>query len=176
MVASECVFQDGLHVYEHEVLPEILQSDGRVEEVGTGELVVSSVANPAMPFLRYRTGDTVELVSEPCKCGRRGRRIRRISGRIFRNFKLSDGSEFSPTNLNRELFVRFPIREFRLTQTQFNRIRAEIEFFPSCENPMQEMISIQKHIESEMRFLVQVEISQVVFGRSGKFQRFQIAI
>jgi phenylacetate-coenzyme A ligase PaaK-like adenylate-forming protein len=169
VVASECTVQDGLHVYEEDVIPEILHDDGNLQEAGTGELVVSSVANPAMPLLRYRTGDTVELTSEPCKCGKKGRRIRSISGKLLHNYRLSDGSEFSPTSFH-DLFKLFPIREFRLTQTHVDRIQAEIEFLPTCMNPTEQLVSVQRHIERELRFLVRVDASEVVFSPGSKFQ------
>jgi phenylacetate-CoA ligase len=173
-IASECMEQDGLHVYADDIIAEILTDTYRLQPSGHGELVVSSVANAAMPFLRYRTGDIVNLDWEPCKCGRKGPRLRDIKGRLFQNFKLRDGSEISPTVFNRVLFDLFPIREFRLTQTHLDRINVEIEFLPSCRGTTTEQLEqVQKHIERELRFLVKVDVSEAAFSPHDKFQRYR---
>jgi phenylacetate-CoA ligase len=61
-----------LHVHEEYGLSEILDEDGQPVEPGkTGEIVVTSVLNPAMPLIRYRTGDIARRgVAESCACGR----------------------------------------------------------------------------------------------------------
>jgi phenylacetate-CoA ligase len=43
---------------------------------GTGELVVTNLSRPGMPVLRYRTGDLVDLLEDPCPCGRTSARIK----------------------------------------------------------------------------------------------------
>lgn len=68
----------------HEFLP---AGDGTHEIVGTG------FNNLAMPFIRYRTGDFVEL-AEPgasCRCGRSFPLVRAIHGRADDVVKLPDG-------------------------------------------------------------------------------------
>jgi phenylacetate-CoA ligase len=62
-------------------------ADGLHEIVGTG------FNNRAMPLVRYRTGDFVELADadERCNCGRHFRLVRRIVGRDDDMLKLRDG-------------------------------------------------------------------------------------
>lgn len=60
--------------------------DGLFEIVGTG------YNNLAMPLIRYRTGDLVELDGdEPCPCGRAFPTVKRIHGRNDDYIKLPDG-------------------------------------------------------------------------------------
>lgn len=61
--------------------------DGLVEVVGSG------FNNRAMPLIRYRTGDFVELAdaAERCDCGRHFPLVRRIQGRADDVVKLADG-------------------------------------------------------------------------------------
>ena len=48
----------------------------------TNEIISTSFVNPAMPLLRYRTGDIAEPSDNlPCKCGRNHFRIKRVLGR-----------------------------------------------------------------------------------------------
>jgi phenylacetate-CoA ligase len=82
-VASECVEQDGLHIYEDHFLTEIVDpaTGEPVEEKEYGELVITTLTKEAMPLLRYRTGDLTYYTSEECSCGRTLGKIGRILGR-----------------------------------------------------------------------------------------------
>lgn len=171
-VAAECARQDGLHLYEHTSIVEVLRGDGSLSTTGKGELVVSVLGNPAMPLLRYRTGDLVEVTDEPCACGVPSRRIRGLSGRVIRNFRLRDGSEFSPFNFNR-LFDRFPIREFRLTQTAVDRVVLEVELLPACADPGATLDALRDEVHGGMRGLATVQADRTVFPMDGKFQRYR---
>ena len=83
-VAAECIeARDGLHVHEDHFVVEVVDPEtgavlGEGEE---GELVFTTIAKEAMPFLRYRTGDLGSLTLEPCHCGRTTARIRGLRGR-----------------------------------------------------------------------------------------------
>ncbi len=83
-VAMECVEgKSGLHIFEDffyvEVIdPKTLQ---RVAPGEMGELVLTTLSKEAMPMIRYRTGDLVQINAEPCVCGRTSVRIARIHGR-----------------------------------------------------------------------------------------------
>lgn len=47
----------------------------------TGEILATGFTNLAMPFIRYRVGDTATWVETECKCGRKSKVIREINGR-----------------------------------------------------------------------------------------------
>src|SRR5262245_62749922 len=68
----ECEARSGLtHVHEDYVYPEVLDEDGRPVKPGQrGELVFTSLYRKAMPLLRYRTRDVVQLADRRCPCGR----------------------------------------------------------------------------------------------------------
>ncbi|MBI3636707.1 MAG: AMP-binding protein, partial [Candidatus Rokubacteria bacterium] len=68
----ECDARAGLtHVHEDYCYPEVLDDDGRPVKPGArGELVFTSLYRKAMPLLRYRTRDIVQLADRPCPCGR----------------------------------------------------------------------------------------------------------
>jgi len=68
----ECDARAGLtHVHEDYCYPEVLDEEGRpVEPGGRGELVFTSLYRKAMPLIRYRTRDLVELAARKCPCGR----------------------------------------------------------------------------------------------------------
>jgi phenylacetate-CoA ligase len=82
-VASECVHQKGLHIYEDHFIPEVI--DPQTLEVlpygRTGELVFTCVTKEALPLLRYRTRDLTVLNPEKCACGRTSVRMQKVLGR-----------------------------------------------------------------------------------------------
>jgi phenylacetate-CoA ligase len=82
-VASECLEQDGLHVFEDHFYPEIINPvTGQPVEPGEkGELVFTCLTKQAIPLIRYRTRDLSCLNEVACPCGRTSRRMERISGR-----------------------------------------------------------------------------------------------
>jgi phenylacetate-CoA ligase len=69
----ECDARSGLvHVHEDYCYPEVLDEHGTpVEPGGRGELVFTSLYRRAMPLIRYRTRDVVQVADRVCPCGRR---------------------------------------------------------------------------------------------------------
>jgi len=82
-VASECEYQDGLHICEDLFYPEIVDPEsGEPLPDGTkGELVITTLTKEGTPMLRYRTRDVTYLTREPCRCGRTAVRMHRLLGR-----------------------------------------------------------------------------------------------
>ncbi len=68
----ECDARAGLtHVHEDYCYPEVLDEQDRPVKPGErGELVLTSLYRKAMPLIRYRTRDIVQLADRRCPCGR----------------------------------------------------------------------------------------------------------
>ena len=69
----ECEAQPGgIHAIESEFVVEALDpATGQPVEPGArGELVITNLGRLGFPIIRYRTGDVVQLNTEPCVCGR----------------------------------------------------------------------------------------------------------
>jgi phenylacetate-CoA ligase len=82
-VAAECCCQHGLHIFEDNFYPEIIDPETcqPLPDGEKGELVITTLNKQAMPLLRYRTRDITSLSTDQCSCGRTLRRIFRISHR-----------------------------------------------------------------------------------------------
>ncbi|MEF8787199.1 MAG: phenylacetate--CoA ligase PaaK [Haloarculaceae archaeon] len=83
-VAAEChEAQDGLHIWEDNFYPEVIdpRTGEPVGEGEEGELVLTSLTKEALPVLRYRTGDLTTLNYETCECGRTMVRMDNVTGR-----------------------------------------------------------------------------------------------
>jgi phenylacetate-CoA ligase len=70
----ECQAQNGLHINEGEFICEVIDPQSG-EAADEGELVITNLGRIGMPIIRYRTGDRVKLLKEPCSCGRSYRRL-----------------------------------------------------------------------------------------------------
>jgi len=82
-VAFECEAQNGMHIWEDYVIPEIIDPDTLevLPDGEEGELVLTAINRQAMPVIRYRTRDLTKIMPGLCPCGRTHRRIERIKGR-----------------------------------------------------------------------------------------------
>jgi phenylacetate-CoA ligase len=82
-VASECVQQNGLHVFEDHFIVEIIdpQTLEPVPEGERGEVVFTTLTKEGIPVIRYRTRDISRMLPGECACGRTFRRMERVTGR-----------------------------------------------------------------------------------------------
>ncbi len=85
VAATWCPEAGRYHVHDENCLVEIIDEDGTPSQPGSvGRIIVTSLTNFAMPFIRYDTGDVARALKGPCPCGRTlpsfgltlGRRIR----------------------------------------------------------------------------------------------------
>ena len=92
-MAIECSRHEGLHVPLQAVLVEVLRDDGTPAKPGeTGRIVVTSLANYAMPLIRYDIGDLGAWAEAPCGCGRVWPSLGAVTGRISDTFVTADGT------------------------------------------------------------------------------------
>jgi len=70
MGGVDCPSHDKLHFNEYDLLLEVIDPQtGKPVKKGEGELVFTTLRREAMPLIRYRTGDLVELIPGKCSCG-----------------------------------------------------------------------------------------------------------
>jgi phenylacetate-CoA ligase len=82
-VASECVEQNGLHVFEDHFIIEIIDPDTLqpVPDGEQGEVVFTTLTKEGIPVIRYRTRDISRIIPGECECGRTFRKMERVTGR-----------------------------------------------------------------------------------------------
>ncbi len=134
-VASECVAQSGLHIFEDHFYPEII--DPTTCEVlpdgAEGELVLTTLSKRAMPMIRYRTRDITSLVSERCPCGRTIRRIRRISRRSDDMFIIRGVNVFPSQVESALLRVEGTVPHYQIVLTRhegLDQMEVQVEMTP----------------------------------------------
>lgn len=89
-----------LHLNTDACIVEIVNEDGSPAPQGSeGRVLVTSLYNRSMPFLRYELGDRAALLSAeptPCSCGSRKPCLSTVSGRTDDFLHLPDGRRLSP--------------------------------------------------------------------------------
>jgi phenylacetate-CoA ligase len=81
MFGAECSQQQGLHFHGQDaVYPEVIDPDtGTVlplQDGTCGELVLTNLVKEALPLIRFRTHDIIEILGTECACKRTGFRFR----------------------------------------------------------------------------------------------------
>jgi phenylacetate-CoA ligase len=83
ILGGACEQADDYHLWPSYGLAQLVDEAGN-EICGSGsigELVGTTLTNPAMPLIRYRTGDYAEWSPGDCSCGREWQRIRNVIGK-----------------------------------------------------------------------------------------------
>lgn len=118
-IGTECHFQDGLHIKPQANIVEILDENDKPAPAGvSGNIVVTSLDNYAMPFIRYKTGDLGYLLPDPCPCGINSPRMK-FEGRGSWKVYLKDGSILPFDFVKSQLFsysLWLKIKQFQFVQ------------------------------------------------------------
>ena len=120
VLATEDSMHDGLTINDRDVILEIDSSDPYTEP---GRVIVTYLANSAMPFIRYDLGDVVQMQSGPIGQGR----IARVLGREGEIIKTSRGRSVH-SNFFSKLFRDHPaVNRFEVVQEENCELRIRIE-------------------------------------------------
>ena len=131
-VAAECVeTKDGLHVWEDQFLPEVVDpvTDAVLAPGERGELVFTSLTKEALPVIRYRTRDLTRLLPGTARAP--FRRMEKVTGRCD-DMIILRGVNVFPSQIE-EIVLRTPgvAPHFQLELTRRERldrltVRAEV--------------------------------------------------
>jgi phenylacetate-CoA ligase len=167
--ASECAFGT-LHTWPElawlEVLP--LEQPGST----TGHLLSTTLLNPSMPLIRYRTGDLVAARSPatPCPCGRSLPAIAGIEGRSSDMLYSADGRQISPSAAEMIFDTDLDIAEGQLIQETLRRLR--IRFVPGGKQSDTVETLLRRRVRErfgDMELLLD-PVSQIPREANGKFR------
>lgn len=150
-MACECSAHAGLHVAPWSNYLEIVNDEGRVVPHGTeGNIVVTSLANYAMPLIRYFIGDRGVLSAhDACSCGRRGQILERVLGRTIDSFKKRDGTQVHGAYFM-HLLYRDWVWKFQVVQKSYTSIAFKIIKSPGTGYQSAELDEIRRKIKAVM--------------------------
>lgn len=109
-----------LHVNPEYGIVEIVDDLGRPTD-GEGNIVGTSLHNPAMPLIRYRMNDTGRWSREPCPCGRTYPVIEAVSGRLADQLYDLDGRAVNCTVIGFAFDGMHNIRKAQVVQKAADR-------------------------------------------------------
>lgn len=151
-VAIECQEQSGLHIFEDYFYPEIIDPDTCevLPDGEEGELVLTTLAKEAIPMIRYRTRDITSLMTEPCRCGRAVRRIRRV-GRRSDDMLIIRGVNVFPSQIESALMrIQGVSPHYQIIVTResgLDRMEVNVEVTPELlGDRIRELESLQNNI------------------------------
>ncbi len=94
---TECTHTQGSHHHPELIIVELLDDNNEpVQNGGIGELTFTTLGIEAMPLIRFKTGDIVQLHKEPCPCGRNTLRVGPIIGRKQQMIKYKGTTLYPP--------------------------------------------------------------------------------
>ncbi len=126
-LAWQCLEGRGYHVNMDSVIVETVDEAGRPVAPGeTGEVVVTSLTNRAMPLIRYATGDRARRLTGSCPCGRGLERLERVEGRCADYLHLPDRGVVSPYELTTAIEAHPELLQYKVIQVAFDALRIEV--------------------------------------------------
>jgi phenylacetate-CoA ligase len=160
LIGTEC--QHGsihLNILSHiiEVLPFTNNKDNNE---GFGEILVTDLANYAMPFIRYKIGDVGELSSDVCLCGIGLPLLKSLDGRTTDVFTLPDGSLVPGVSLTGRVMGDNPrIKQLQIIQEEIARIRVNVIKAENFAN--QDFMSLKQNLRNYFPETVDIDFSFV---------------
>lgn len=166
LLANECP-SGGIHIPAEGVLIEI---DGAAGD-GLGEIVVTNLYTPAMPIIRYRTGDIGELASGSCACGRSLPVLRRIEGRRTDFLVTPSGRILHALSVIYVLREHDGVQDFQVRQESLDRVR--VDLVPGPGFSASDRAALQAKIGVALGNEVDVTVettARIPLSPSGKFR------
>jgi phenylacetate-CoA ligase len=172
-IALQCPETDSYHIQSENLLVEILNERGEPCKPGeTGEVVITTLHNFAMPLIRYRILDHAEA-GAPCPCGRSLPVIRRIAGRQRNMIVLPDGRSHWPSFHGDAWRAIAPVKQFQMIQHDTRTIEIKLV----CARPpsAQEEAGIRAMLTEKLGYPFNFRFSyqdSIQHSPNGKFEDF----
>ena len=127
MISSQCK-EHNYHLYIDNVWVEFLNDKGQDVKPGEiGEMVLTTMRSPVMPFIRYRINDMGSYSEKKCKCGRGFPLLESFDGRRDDSFILPSGKYVSSLKILNTftMFIKkylHLMEEFKVVQEKKNLV------------------------------------------------------
>ena len=163
-VASECVHQQGLHVFEDHFLIEIVDTETLepVPDGEFGEVVFTTLTKEGIPIVRYRTRDISRIIPEPCLCGRTFQRMERVSGRSD-DMLIIRGVNVFPSQIEQVLGEVPGVAPHYLVvlskKGSLDHVQVQVEVAPEFHfDEVRELERLQRRVKAEIESALAVSI------------------
>lgn len=120
-IAHQCP-SGSLHISAEDIIVETVRADGSPAPAGeAGEIIVTHLATPEFPFVRYRTGDVGMLSGISCTCGRGLPVLEEVQGRTTDFVVAQDGTVMHGLALIYTVRDLTGVEHFRIVQESLDR-------------------------------------------------------
>ena len=168
---TECEFQKGGHHHPELIITEVLDDNNQpVSEGELGELTITTLGVEAMPLLRFKTGDMVQLFSEKCPCGRNTQRVGPVLGRKEQMIKYKGTTIYPPAIY--DLLKFFDQIQLYLIELYTNEIgNDEILIRVASADTSSEFLNqVKEYLQSKLRVTPKVEFADFTSLKKNSFQ------
>jgi phenylacetate-CoA ligase len=173
-LAGECEVSHDYHIFPEYGFVEIVKEDGRpaTEEGEIGEIVGTSLHNPVMPLVRYRTGDWATIGPRSCGCGRNYRLLKETRGRWMQEMMVGKlNNRISITALNMHSAIFDNVHQYQFHQTEKGRV--ELRIIPKPSYSTHDSAAILAAFNEKMGDTMDLELSfvdKLPLTERGKFR------
>jgi phenylacetate-CoA ligase len=157
---TECEHGIGGHHHPELIITEVLdENNNPVKNGEAGELTFTTLGIEAMPLLRFKTGDIVQLHDAPCACGRNTFRVGPVIGRKKQMIKYK-GTTLYPPAMN-DVLSDFDNIENHIIEISTNDLGTdEIVIKIAVKNQTPEFLQeIKDHFRAKLRVTPKIEFS-----------------
>jgi phenylacetate-CoA ligase len=168
---TECKFGVGGHHHPELIIIEVLDNNNNPVKNGeVGELAFTTLGVEAMPLIRFKTGDIVQLHNEPCLCGRNTIRVGPVLGRKQQMIKYK-GTTLYPPAMN-DILTNFEDIELHVIEIYTNNLGTdEIVIKIASKTQTNSFLQeIKDHFRAKLRVTPRIEfiektvLSSLVFN------------
>ena len=158
-IAHQCP-AGGMHITAEDIIVEIVDGEGRPLPPGeAGEVVVTHLATPDFPFIRYRTGDVAALDQGICACGRGLPMLKEIHGRTTDFILAADGTMMHGLALIYVVRDIVGVENFKIIQD--DRLHTRVQLVTGADFAEESVTAIRAGMQRRLGAGVEVAVERV---------------
>jgi phenylacetate-CoA ligase len=157
---TECEHSIGGHHHPELIIIEVLDENNKPVKNGeSGELTFTTIGVEAMPLVRFKTGDIVQLHTESCACGRNTLRVGPVIGRKQQMIKYK-GTTLYPPAMN-DVLTHFENIESHIIEISTNDLGTdEILIKIAVKNKSEAFLQeLKDHFRAKLRVTPKIEFT-----------------
>jgi phenylacetate-CoA ligase len=124
-ISYECEYHNK-HITDERFIIEATDSKGTPGIETMGETTITDLDNYAMPFIRYKNGDVINITHNCCECGRRLKVIKSVDGRSQDFLRTLDGNYLPAIYFPNRFYNLKGIKQYQIIQTDIHNITLKI--------------------------------------------------
>jgi phenylacetate-CoA ligase len=170
-IAHECP-KGRFHISAEDIIVETVSPDGATARIGeAGEIVVTHMATPDFPFLRYRTGDVGVLSDERCPCGRTLPVLKEVQGRTTDFVVAADGTVMHGLALIYTVRDLTGVEQFKVVQQSLTRTLVQLVVTSAfrVEDEQRIVRDFRARLGAQVEVVIE-RVTHIAPERSGKYR------